>query len=171
MSASFTPKNRKAWRDRPDVVLISVRRSERLVFNAYYGRWIPRVTLTYQVLGTRAECEAANGGAPVDPGVYGPETILTAWDLGLSQKRLRALQTWSPEWEPCCAYHRRLCRSSRKYQARLARAVATHFGFHPRSPFTGAYGRGTIKVDSGFLLPIRQGSEVRKKLTRAMHYV
>ncbi|NDE44935.1 MAG: hypothetical protein EB006_02690 [Betaproteobacteria bacterium] len=51
-----------------------------------------------QVLGTREECEALNGGAPVDPGVYGQELILTAKDLRLSPFHLLALKAYVPVW-------------------------------------------------------------------------
>ena len=135
-ASSAATKNRKAWRDRPDVVLISVRHSTIPVFDRLTARWHTRVILIYQVLGTRAECERENGGAPVDPGIYGPETILTAWDLGLSQRKLsllaasRALDAASYSW-------------NRRYQAKLTRAVAAYFGFSEFA-ISGLGGRGQI---------------------------
>ncbi len=135
-ASSAVAKNRKAWRDRPDVVLVSVRHSTIPVLDRLTARWHTRVILTYQVLGTRAECERENGGAPVDPGVYGPETILTAWDLGLSQRRLsqlaasRALGAESYRW-------------NRRCQAKLTRAIAAYFGFS-KFAISGLGGRGQI---------------------------
>jgi hypothetical protein len=126
MSATVAPtKNRKAWRDRPDTVLISMRRSTIPVFDRFAGCWHTRVVLTYAVLGTRAECEASNGGAPVDPGVYGPETIVTAWDLGLCQRRLRRVLNYRPSPHTFVRVpHERSCE---RYERKIAQAIATHF--------------------------------------------
>lgn len=137
-------KNRKAWRDRPDVVLVSIRRSDDPVFNRATARWDTKITLTYTVIGTREMCERENGGAPVDPGVYGPETILTAWDLGLSQRQLENLSTSRTLLLHDSAHYR----WSRRYEAKLARAVAVHIGIcFCCSSFTGISGRGRICID------------------------
>jgi hypothetical protein len=122
--SSAPAKNRKAWRDRPDTVLISVRCSTQPWLD---WRWtsFDRVILSYQVLGTRAECEASNGGAPVDPGVYGPETILTAWDLGLSQRRLRCVLNYRPPPHTFgLAPYERSCE---RYEKKIAQAIMDHF--------------------------------------------
>jgi hypothetical protein len=139
------PKNHQAWRDRPDTVLISIRRSTQ--------RWcdwrhtpFDRVALKYQVLGTRAECEASNGGAPVDPGIYGPETIVTAWDLGLSQRRLRRVLNYrQPTHTFSLAPYERSCE---RYEAKIAQAIAERFIPDVESyRHNGCSGVGSLWVD------------------------
>ena len=139
-------KNRQAWRDRPDTVLISIRRSTRAWSD---WRWTPynRTSLTYTVLGTRAECEASNGGAPVDPGVYGIETILTAWDLGLSQRRLARLLAFVHPIYPLRPS--RKTNADMRYERKVAQVIAERFLTEP-GPYrhTGMCGRGVIWSDS-----------------------
>jgi hypothetical protein len=122
--SALSVKNSGAWRDRPDTVLISIRRDERSIHDL---RWTPlkQVVLVYQILGTRAGSEASNGGAPVDPGVYGPETIVTAWDLGLSQRRLLRLLAHSPPSFP--AFPTRTDNSFARYERKIAQKIVDRF--------------------------------------------
>jgi hypothetical protein len=141
----IAPKNRQAWRDRPDTVLISIRRTLH-PWRDWRHKSFDRVILSYQVLGTRAECEASNGGAPVDPGVYGPETIVTAWDLGLCQRRLRRVLNYRPPpFHFALVPHERSCV---RYERKIAQAVAKHFIPDAASyRHNGGSGIGQIWVD------------------------
>ena len=122
--SAVAPKNHQAWRDRSDTVLISIRRTLH-PWRDWRHKSFDRLILSYQVLGTRAECEASNGGAPVDPGVYGPETIVTAWDLGLCQRRLRRVLNYRPSPHTFVRVpHERSCE---RYERKIAQAIATHF--------------------------------------------
>jgi hypothetical protein len=122
--SAVAPKNHQAWRDRSDTVLISIRRTLH-PWRDWRHKSFDRLILSYQVLGTRAECEACNGGAPVDPGVYGPETIVTAWDLGLCQRRLRRVLNYRPSPHTFgLVPHERSCE---RYERKIAQAIAKHF--------------------------------------------
>jgi hypothetical protein len=75
----------------------------------------------------------------VDPGVYDPETIVPAWDLGLRQRNLALLTA------PVHPLDTASIRWNARQAAKLIRAVAGYFGLD-RYSVSGPGVRGQIWV-------------------------